>query len=147
MADGVAGDALYPLDMDRALAKIKSIKDDSLYWGSGSEAHSMCVNGEVSMGMIWQNRGRNIENDTDGRFKLVNNQALAMPGAYIVPKGNPAGLRLPCSLSQPRKSACAIGAAGLSGHDAVQSCGLWPNPRGPAGLCHHLGQEHRQDRL
>jgi len=91
MADGVPGDALYPLDMDRALAKIKSIKDDSLYWGSGSEAHSMVVNGEVSLGMVWQNRGRNIENDTDGRFKLVNNQAMAMPGAYIVPKGNPAG--------------------------------------------------------
>ncbi|MFV1442990.1 extracellular solute-binding protein [Phaeobacter sp. JH20_30] len=91
LADGVSKDALYPLDMDRALAKIKSIKDDSLYWGSGSEAHSMVVNGEVSMGMVWQNRGRNIENDTDGRFKLVMNEALAMPGAYIVPKGNPAG--------------------------------------------------------
>lgn len=91
LADGVAPEALYPLDMDRALAKIKSIKDDSLYWGSGSEAHAMVVNGEVSMGMVWQNRGRNIENDTDGRFKLVMNQALAMPGAYIVPKGNPAG--------------------------------------------------------
>ena len=91
LADGVAGDALYPLDMGRALAKIKSIKDNSLYWGSGSAAHSMIVNGEVSMGMVWQNRGRNIENDTDGRYKLVNNQALAMPGAYIVPKGNPAG--------------------------------------------------------
>jgi putative spermidine/putrescine transport system substrate-binding protein len=91
LADGVAADALYPLDMDRALAKIKSIKENSLYWGSGSEAHSMVVNGEVSMGMVWQNRGRNIENDTDGRYKLVNNQAIAMPGAYIVPKGNPAG--------------------------------------------------------
>lgn len=91
MADGVAPDALYPLDMDRALAKIRSIKDDCLYWGSGSEAHSMVVNGEVAIGMVWQNRGRNIENDTDGRYKLVNNQAVAMPGAYIVPKGNPAG--------------------------------------------------------
>ncbi len=91
MADGVAGDALYPLDMERSLNKIKSIKDNSLYWGSGSEAHSMVVNGEVSLGMVWQNRGRNIENDTDGRYKLVNNQAIAMPGAYIVPKGNPAG--------------------------------------------------------
>ena len=84
MADGVAKDALYPLAMDRALAKVKSIKEDSLYWGAGSEAHSMIVNGEVSMGMIWQNRGRNIEQDTDGRYKLVMNQALAMPGAYIV---------------------------------------------------------------
>lgn len=91
MADGVAKDELYPLDMDRALEKVKSIKDDSLYWGSGSEAHSMVVNGEVVMGMVWQNRGKNIEADTDGRFKLVMNEALAMPGAYIVPKGNPAG--------------------------------------------------------
>lgn len=91
LADGVSKDELYPLDLDRALAKIKSIKEDSLYWGSGAEAHSMVVNGEVSMGMVWQNRGRNIEKDTDGRYKLVMNQALAMPGAYIVPKGNPAG--------------------------------------------------------
>ncbi|MFZ9950354.1 MAG: extracellular solute-binding protein [Gemmobacter sp.] len=91
MADGVAKDALYPLDLDRALAKIKAIKDHSIYWGSGSEAHAMVVNGEVSMGMIWQNRGRNMEIDTEGRYKLVMNEALAMPGAYIVPRGNPAG--------------------------------------------------------
>ena len=91
MADGVAGEDLYPLDMDRALNKIKTIKDDSLYWGSGSEVHSMVVNNEVSMAIVWQNRGRNIEIDTDGQYKLVNNQAMAMPGAYIVPKGNPAG--------------------------------------------------------
>lgn len=91
MADGVAPESLYPLDMDRALAKIKSIKDDSVYWGSGSEVHSMVVNGEVTMAIIWQNRGRNMEKDTEGRYKLVNNQAMAMPGAYIVPKGNPAG--------------------------------------------------------
>lgn len=91
MADGVAGDQLYPLDMDRALAKIRSIHDDSIYWGSGSEAHSMVVNGEVSMAMIWQNRGMGMETDTNGRYRLVNNQAIAMPGAYIVPRGNPAG--------------------------------------------------------
>jgi len=91
IADGVAKDALNPLDMDRALAKVKSIKDDSIYWGSASEAHSMVVNGEVSMGMLFQNRARNIENDTNGRYKLVMNEAIAMPGAYIVPKGNPAG--------------------------------------------------------
>jgi putative spermidine/putrescine transport system substrate-binding protein len=91
IADGVARDALYPLDMDRALAKVKSIKDDSIYWGSASEAHAMVVNGEVSMGMLFQNRARGVESDTDGRYKLVMNEALAMPGAYIVPKGNPAG--------------------------------------------------------
>ena len=91
MADGVAKDALYPLDIDRALAKITAIKDSTIYWGSGSEAHDMLVNGEVSMGMVWQNRGRNIEQETNGRYKMVMDGAIAMPGAYIVPKGNPGG--------------------------------------------------------
>lgn len=91
LADGVAKDKVYPCDVPRALEKIKAIKADSLYWGSGSEAHDMIVNGEVVMGMVWQNRGKAIEERTNGRFKLVMNEAIAMPGAYIVPKNNPAG--------------------------------------------------------
>lgn len=43
------------------------------------------------MGMIWQNRGKAIEERTNGRYKLVMNEAIAMPGAYIVPRGNPGG--------------------------------------------------------
>ena len=91
VADGVAKDKVYPCDVPRAIAKIKTIKADSLYWASGSEAHDMIVNGEVAMGMIWQNRGKTIEERTNGRYKMVMNEAIAMPGAYIVPRGNPAG--------------------------------------------------------
>ena len=91
LADGVPKDKLYPCDVPRALAKIKSIKADSIYWGSGAEGHDMIVNGDVAMGMVWQNRGHAIEQDSKGRYKLVMNEAIAMPGAYIVPKGNPAG--------------------------------------------------------
>ena len=71
--------------------KITSIKDDTFYWGSGAEAQQMIVNGEVSMGMVWLNRAKIVEADTDGRYKLNMNEAIAMPGAYLVPKGNPAG--------------------------------------------------------
>ncbi|MEY3527201.1 MAG: hypothetical protein RI997_1310 [Pseudomonadota bacterium] len=91
LADGVAPKDVYPCDVPRALKKIKSIKSDSIYWGSGSEAHDMIVNGEVAMGIVWQNRGKSIEEDSKGRYKMVMNEAIAMPGAYIVPKGNPAG--------------------------------------------------------
>ena len=91
MADGVAKDKVYPCDLPRALAKIKQIKADTFYWGSGSEAQQMVVNGDVSMGMVWLNRAKIVESDTNGRYKLNMNQAIAMPGAYIVPKGNPAG--------------------------------------------------------
>ncbi len=91
LADGVAGDAVYPIDLDRALAKIRSIKPDTYYWGSGAEAQQMIIDAEVSMGMVWLNRAKNVEADTGGRFRLNMNEAIAMPGAYIVPKGNPAG--------------------------------------------------------
>ena len=40
------------------------------------------------MGMIWQNRGKAIEERTNGRYKVVMNEAIAMPGAYIVPRGD-----------------------------------------------------------
>ncbi|MFN0192017.1 MAG: extracellular solute-binding protein [Aestuariivirga sp.] len=91
LASGVAKDKVYPCDVPKALEKIKAIKADSLYWGSGAEAHDMLINGEVVMGMIWQNRGKNIEDESKGRYKMVMNEAIAMPGAYIVPKGNPGG--------------------------------------------------------
>jgi len=91
LADGVAKDQVYPIDLDRALAKIETIKSDSFYWGSGAEAQQMIIDGEVTMGMVWLNRAKNVEADTEGRFKLNMNEAIAMPGAYIVPKGNPAG--------------------------------------------------------
>ena len=35
--------------------------------------------------------GKTFEERTNGRYKLVMNEAIAMPGAYIVPRGNPAG--------------------------------------------------------
>jgi putative spermidine/putrescine transport system substrate-binding protein len=91
MADGVAKEDVYPCDVDRALEKIRQLKPDTFYWGSGSEAQQMIVNGEVSMGMVWLNRAKIVEEDTGGRYRLNMNQAIAMPGAYIVPKGNPAG--------------------------------------------------------
>ena len=91
LADGVPKGEVYPIDLDRALTKIKSIKDDSFYWGSGAEAQQMIIDGEVTMGMVWLNRAKNVEADTNGRFRLNINEAIAMPGAYIVPRGNPAG--------------------------------------------------------
>ena len=91
MADGVSKDKVYPMDLDRAINKIKSIKSDTIFWGSGSEAQQMIVNGEVSMGMVWLNRAKAVEADTNGRYRLNMNEAIAMPGAYLVPKGNPAG--------------------------------------------------------
>ena len=73
--------------IDRAINKIKSIKSDTIFWSYSSEAQQMIVNGEVSMGMVWLNRAKAVEEDTNGRYRLNMNEAIAMPGAYLVPKG------------------------------------------------------------
>ena len=93
LADGVAKDKLYPLDLPRAWKKLRSIKDDALYWGSGAESQEWIANGEVSMCMVWENRAKVIEADTNGRYRLNMNEAIAMPGAYSIFKGAPAGAK------------------------------------------------------
>lgn len=91
LADGVAPDQLYPLDVDRALAKIDSIKDHIIFWNSGAESQQMLLEGEVVMGCIWQTRASVIERDTGGKIKWTWYQALAYPAGWVIPKNNPAG--------------------------------------------------------
>ncbi len=91
LADGVAPDQLYPLDVDRALAKIASIADHIVYWNSGAESQQMLIEGEVVMGNIWQTRASVVERDTQGRVKWGWDQALTYPAGWVIPKGNPAG--------------------------------------------------------
>jgi putative spermidine/putrescine transport system substrate-binding protein len=38
LADGVAPDALYPLDLERATAKLNTNKDDIVFWQTGAES-------------------------------------------------------------------------------------------------------------
>lgn len=91
LADGVAPNELHPLDVDRALAKIDSIKDHVIYWNSGAESQQMLIDSEVVMGCIWQTRASVIERDTDGRIQWTWDQAIAYPAGWVIPKNNPAG--------------------------------------------------------
>ena len=118
MADGVAKEDVYPIDLDRALAKIEEIKDDTIFWGSGAEAQQLILDGEVSMGMVWLNRAKNVELDTEGGYRVNMNQAIAMPGAYIVPKGNPAGrdnvMRFIASCQSPERQIALLSCHGMT---------------------------------
>ena len=91
MADGVQPDSLYPLDIDRALNKLKEIKDHLIFWQSGAESQQMLLQGEVVMGQLWNTRASVLEKDTNGRVTWTWNQAIFSPANWIVPKGNPAG--------------------------------------------------------
>lgn len=91
IADGVAPDKLYPIDQKRALAKIGSIKADSLYWNSGAESQQLMRTGECVMGILWHTRANILERDTNGRIQWTFAQGIVQPGIWIVPKNPPAG--------------------------------------------------------
>lgn len=91
LADGVAPDKLYPLDVKRALDKIKQIKADTLFWASGAESQQLFRDGEVTMGNLFSTRASVVRRQTNDRIAYSFRQASGWVGAWIVPKGNPAG--------------------------------------------------------
>ncbi|QRY78381.1 ABC transporter substrate-binding protein [Pseudomonas sp. PDNC002] len=92
LADGVAPDKLYPLDVPRAMKKIEELKPHVLaFWGSGAETQQLLIEGEVSMGAIWNTRAQVITEDSEDRIKWTFDNALLGCSNWGVLKGNPAG--------------------------------------------------------
>ncbi len=92
LADGVAPEDLYPLDIPRAHAKLEAFKEHVVaYWGGGSESQSILLNGEASMALIWSTRAKLIEEDSGGDIGFIWDQGLIAPGSMAVIKGNPGG--------------------------------------------------------
>jgi putative spermidine/putrescine transport system substrate-binding protein len=89
MADGVAPDQLYPLDLPRATAKLDTIKDDIVFWGSGAESQELIGSGEVAMTMIWNGRGWSAKNSDNKPVEIQWNQQIVTADYLVVPKGSP----------------------------------------------------------
>jgi mannopine transport system substrate-binding protein len=57
MADGVAKDKLFPLDLDRATKKLEELKPHvPAWWRSGDQSQQIIRDGEVVMELMWSNR-------------------------------------------------------------------------------------------
>lgn len=64
LADGVARDKLYPLDVDRAFRKLEEIKPHvTVWWTSGGQSAQLLHDGEVDMTMIWNGRASAVMKD------------------------------------------------------------------------------------
>ncbi len=93
MADGVPLDAkqLYPPDEKRAWEMLKRIKPHTIFWSNGAQSEQLLRDGECAMGSLWNSRTIALHKDTNGRIDFTWNQGLLSAGAWVVPKGNPAG--------------------------------------------------------
>lgn len=108
LADGVAPDKLYPLDLKRAHAKIAALKPDVVsFWGGGAESQQVMLSGDASMALIWSTRASLLDRDSKGQIKFTWNQGLISPGALAVIKNNPGGtenaMKFIASTSDPHK--------------------------------------------
>jgi mannopine transport system substrate-binding protein len=57
MADGVPPDELFPLDLERAEAKLEELRPNvPVWWSSGDQSQQIMRDGEVVMSMMWSNR-------------------------------------------------------------------------------------------
>ncbi|PSM20096.1 ABC transporter substrate-binding protein [Nitratireductor sp. StC3] len=94
LADGVAPEELYPLDVDRALAKIEELLPHILtHWATGAESQQLLRDGEVAMGQVWNTRAALIKEDTGGRVDWTFDGGIISPSVWMVPKGNPGGAK------------------------------------------------------
>jgi putative spermidine/putrescine transport system substrate-binding protein len=91
MADGVKPADLYTptLDVDRALAKLDTIKDDIVWWDSGAQSQDLIGSGEVAMSMIWNGRGYSAKHTDNKPVEMQWNQQILTADYFVVPKGTP----------------------------------------------------------
>ncbi|MBU3028927.1 ABC transporter substrate-binding protein [Paracoccus marinaquae] len=94
MADGVPAAEVYdvlgtPEGVDRAFAKLDTIKNDVIWWEAGAQPPQLLADGEVTMAYAFNGRIFNAAQGEGKPFKIVwDGQIYEMEG-WVVPKGAP----------------------------------------------------------
>lgn len=89
MGDGVASDKVYPIDMDRAFAKVAELKPHvGRWWVAGADAPQSLISGEVDMAAAYN--GRIFGAKKDGApVELSWDQSLLQYDFWVLMKGSP----------------------------------------------------------
>ena len=87
MADGVAPDKLYPLDVDRAFRKLDAIKPHiAVWWKTGAQSAQLLVDKEAIMGSAWNGRYY-VAIKNGAPLHIEWNQGMIKESAFVIPRG------------------------------------------------------------
>lgn len=86
--DGVPLDALYPLDVERALAKLDTVKDDLIFYNDFAECTNLLATGEAVMANCYNGRIE-IAKEEGQPVDLVWSNQVQYADYMVVPKGAP----------------------------------------------------------
>jgi putative spermidine/putrescine transport system substrate-binding protein len=94
LADGVPAEEIYevldtPEGLDRAFAKLDTIKDQVIWWEKGAQTPQLLADGEVVIGSTYNGRlFKAIEEDKQPIAMMWDWQVFDLDG-WIIPKGGP----------------------------------------------------------
>lgn len=89
LADGVAGDKLYPCDIPRALKKLDQIKKQvAVWWTGGAQTSQLLKTGEVDICTTWNARAQ-AAIDEGAPVKIVWHQGLWSSEGWCIIRGTP----------------------------------------------------------
>lgn len=94
MADGVPTAEVYdvlgtPEGVDRAFAKLDTIKDQVVWWSAGAQAPQLLADGEVVMTTAYNGRIFSAAISENKPFKIVWDGQVYENDMYVIPKGAP----------------------------------------------------------
>ena len=86
LADGVAPEDLYPLDVERAFAKLESIREHLIFWTTNSQSQQLITDGEVTLGLMIHGRVYDLHKK-GVPVGIEWDQTLVSSDYLVVPKG------------------------------------------------------------
>ncbi len=92
MADGVPANEVYdmlstPEGVDRAFAKLETIKSQVVWWEAGAQPPQLLADGEVAMTSSWNGRIFNAVKSEGKNFRIVWDGQLQDFDLWAIPKG------------------------------------------------------------
>jgi putative spermidine/putrescine transport system substrate-binding protein len=89
LADGVAADKVYPIDMDRAFASLDKIKPHiDVWWTGGAQTTQLLESGECDIVPTWNGRAQ-VLIDAGKPVEIEWNQGVYSSEGWVIAKGNP----------------------------------------------------------
>ncbi|MBM7068247.1 ABC transporter substrate-binding protein [Actibacterium sp. 188UL27-1] len=94
MADGVPAGEVYDMletdeGVDRAFAKLDTIKDEIVWWEAGAQPPQLLADGEVTMSTAYNGRIFNAAVSENQPFEIVWDGQILDFDLFVIPKGAP----------------------------------------------------------
>jgi putative spermidine/putrescine transport system substrate-binding protein len=87
LADGVAPDKLYPLDVKRALASLNKIRDYIVWWNTGSQGVQQLMSGACDIALVWNGPVSDAIRANDAPFAIAWGHTIWDYTPVTIPKG------------------------------------------------------------